>query len=75
MFSSRLFWRVTFNFALLLIILSATTVLTWYFLTQIQKSYNQAAIDMTTTSNLDKLRELLVDIHSVTDDYLYKAAP
>lgn len=75
MFSSRLYWRVTFNFALLLIILSATTVLTYYFLTQIQKSYTQASIDMTTTSNLDKLRTLLIDIQTAADDYLYRSTP
>ena len=71
MFSSKLFWRVTFNFALLLIILSITTVLTLSILTQIQKSYTQASIDVTTTANLAGLRELLVDIQAAADDYLY----
>jgi signal transduction histidine kinase/DNA-binding response OmpR family regulator/HAMP domain-containing protein len=74
MFSSRLFWRITFNFILLLIILSATTVLNLYYLTQIQKSYAQASSDLATTSNLDKLRTLLVDMQSITDDYLYQAS-
>lgn len=75
MFSSRLFWKVTFYFALLLVILSATTVVTLYFLTQIQKSYGQAFVDITTTSTLDRMRELLVDIQSTADDYLYIGIP
>jgi signal transduction histidine kinase/CheY-like chemotaxis protein len=75
MFSSRLFWKVTFYFALLLVILSATTVVTLYFLTQIQKSYGQAFVNITTTSTLDHMRELLVDIKSTADDYLYTGIP
>ena len=75
MFSSRLFWKVTFYFALLLVILSATTVVTLYFLTQIQKSYSQAFVNITTTSTLDRIRELIVDIQSTADDYLYTGIP
>ncbi|MGA3286182.1 MAG: response regulator [Bacteroidota bacterium] len=75
MFSSRLFWKVTFYFALLLVILSATTFVTLYFLTQIQKSYGQAFVDITTTSTLDRMRELLVDIRTTADDYLYTGIP
>lgn len=75
MFSSKLFWKVTFYFALLLIILSATTVVTLYFLTQIQKSYTQASVDMTTTSNLDRMRGLIVDIQSNADEYMYTSLP
>ena len=75
MFSSRLFWKVTFYFALLLVILSATTFVTLYFLTQIQKSYGQAFVDITTTSTLDRMRELLVDIQTTADDYLYTGIP
>lgn len=75
MFSSRLFWRITSNFALLLIILSATTALNLYYLTQIQKSYMQASNDLAITSNLDKLRTLLTDMQSTSDDYLYNVSP
>jgi len=75
MFSSRLFWKVTFYFALLLIILSATTVVTLYFLTQIQKSYSQASVDMTTTSNLARISGLIIDIQSVADEYMYTSLP
>jgi signal transduction histidine kinase/CheY-like chemotaxis protein/HAMP domain-containing protein len=75
MFSSKLFWKVTFYFALLLIILSATTVVTLYFLSQIQKSYSQAAVDMSTTSNLDRLRGLMTDIQFAANDYMYTSLP
>jgi signal transduction histidine kinase/CheY-like chemotaxis protein/HAMP domain-containing protein len=75
MFSSKLFWKVTFYFALLLIILSATTKVTLYFLTQIQNSYSQASVDMTTTSNLDRMRGLIADIQSAADEYMYTNLP
>jgi signal transduction histidine kinase/CheY-like chemotaxis protein/uncharacterized protein YaaR (DUF327 family)/HAMP domain-containing protein len=75
MFSSKLFWKVTFYFTLLLIILSATTVVTLYFLTKIQKSYSQASVDVTTTSNLDRMRDLIVDIQSSADEFMYTNLP
>ena len=75
MFSSKLFWKVTFYFTLLLIILSATTVVTLYFLTKIQKSYSQASEDVTTTSNLDRMRDLIVDIQSSADEFMYTNLP
>jgi signal transduction histidine kinase/DNA-binding response OmpR family regulator/HAMP domain-containing protein/uncharacterized protein YaaR (DUF327 family) len=75
MFSSKLLWKVTFYFVLLLIILSATTVVTLYFLRQIQYSYSQASVDMTTTTNLDRLKGLIVDIQSTADEYMYTSLP
>jgi signal transduction histidine kinase/CheY-like chemotaxis protein/HAMP domain-containing protein len=75
MFSSKLFWKVTFYFALLLLILSATTGVTFYFLTQNLKNYSQAAVDMTTTSNLDRMRGLIVDIQSAAEEYMYTSIP
>jgi signal transduction histidine kinase/CheY-like chemotaxis protein/CHASE3 domain sensor protein len=75
MFSSKLFWKVTFYFALLLIILSATTVVTLYFLRQIQNNYSQASVNMSTTSNLDRLRGLIIDIQSAADEYMYTSLP
>jgi nitrogen fixation/metabolism regulation signal transduction histidine kinase len=75
MFSSKLFWKVTFYFALLLVILSATTVVTLYFLRQIQSNYSQASVDMSTTSSLDRVRELIIDIQSAADEYMYTGLP
>ena len=75
MFSSKLFWKVTFYFALLLIILSATTYVTLYFLRQIQYSYSQASVDMTTTTNLDRMKDVIVTIQSVADEYMYTNLP
>jgi len=75
MFSSRLFWKVTFYFIFLLIILSLMTGVTLYFLNDQEKSYSRASVEIATTSNLDRLRELLVDIQSTSDDYLYTGIP
>jgi CHASE3 domain sensor protein len=75
MFSSKLLWKITFYFALLLIILSATTYITLHFLWQIQNNYSQASVDMTTTSNLDHLRNLVIDIQSAADEYMYTGLP
>lgn len=75
MFSSKLFWKVIFYFALLLVILSATTGVTLHFLWQIQNNYSQASFDMTTTSNLDRLKGLIVDIQSNADEYMYTSLP
>jgi signal transduction histidine kinase/CheY-like chemotaxis protein/HAMP domain-containing protein len=75
MFSSRLFWKVTFDFVILLIILSATTAVTLYFLTQQQKSYSQAFVEITTSSNLDRIYQLLGDIQTTVDDYFYTGNP
>jgi len=75
MFSSKLFWKVIFYFALLLVILSATTGVTLHFLWQIQNNYSQASFDMTTTTNLDRMKGLIVDIQSTADEYLYTSLP
>ena len=75
MFSSKLFWKVIFYFALLLVILSATTGVTLHFLWQIQNNYSQASFDMTTTTNLDRLKGLIVDIQSTADEYMYTSLP
>jgi signal transduction histidine kinase/CheY-like chemotaxis protein/HAMP domain-containing protein len=51
------------------------TGVTLYFLNDQKKSYSQAFIEITTTSNLDRIRELLVDIQSTSGDYLYTGIP
>jgi signal transduction histidine kinase/CheY-like chemotaxis protein len=71
MFSSKLFWKVTLDFFILLIILSATTYTTLYFLKQQQQSYSQAFVEITTSSNLDRLRELIIDMERTADDYFF----
>lgn len=75
MFSSRLFWKVTFDFAFLLFIITVITVMIIYSLTHIEKSYRQAAIDMSTTSTLERLKILLADAQTAADDYLYTGLP
>jgi signal transduction histidine kinase/CheY-like chemotaxis protein/HAMP domain-containing protein len=71
MFSSRLFWKVTFYFVTLLIILSLMTAVTLFFLNDQKKSYSQASVEITSTSNLDRIRELLIDMQTTVDDYFY----
>jgi len=51
------------------------TIVTLYNLTQIQKNYGQASIDITTISSLDHVRELIVDIQTKANDYLYTGVP
>jgi signal transduction histidine kinase/DNA-binding response OmpR family regulator/CHASE3 domain sensor protein len=75
MFSSRLFWKVIFYFVFLLIVLSLMTGVTWYFLNDQKRSYSQASDEITTISNLDRIKESLVDIQSTADEYLYTGIP
>jgi signal transduction histidine kinase/CheY-like chemotaxis protein/HAMP domain-containing protein len=75
MLSSRLFWKVIKYFAFLLLMLTAMTVVTLYNLSKIEKSYELAAVDITTTSSLDRIRDLIIDIKSKADDYLYTGVP
>ncbi len=71
MFSYKLFWRVTFNFAFLLIILTVTTFLTINNLNKIQKNYSQASLDLTTTMRLDRIKQILSDIETASNEYMY----
>ncbi len=75
MFSSSLFLKVIRYFAVLLLMLTAMTFVTLYNLTQIQKNYGQASIDITTTTSLDHVRELIIDIQTKANDYLYTGVP
>jgi len=75
MFSSKLIWKVTFDFVILLFILSGTTGVTLYFLKQQQKSYSEAFEEITASSDLDRLRDLLINMENTTDDYFYVGNP
>ena len=75
MFKSRLFWRVVSNFFLLLAILSAMTVLTLLILTQIERSFKLAAVNLRGVESLDRLRGFLVEVPRAADAYLYTSSP
>ncbi len=69
MFRSRLYWRVFANFALLLIILTAMTVLTLNILSQIERSYGLAAGDIKVLNNLHRLTTILTETPVAANDY------
>ncbi len=74
MFKSRLFWRVVSNFLLLLAILSVMTVLTLFNLSQIDKNFRIASLNLRGVQNLDRLRAYLTDVPRAADAYLYTRA-
>ncbi|MEX0602853.1 MAG: HAMP domain-containing protein, partial [Bacteroidota bacterium] len=69
MFKSKLYWRVIANFALLLVILTAMTVLTLNILSQIQGSYTEAAVDTRVLTNLQRLNGILTDVPEAATMY------
>ena len=69
MFKSKLYWKVFANFALLLVIMTAMTVLTLNILSQIQKSYSGATSDIRTLDYVQRLGALLTDVPAAADDY------
>lgn len=69
MFRSKLYWRVFANFALLLVILTAMTLLTLNILSQIEQSYGLAASDVKALNNLQHLTAILTETPVAADDY------
>jgi signal transduction histidine kinase/CheY-like chemotaxis protein/HAMP domain-containing protein len=62
MLRSKLFWKVLANFGLLLLILTAMTVVTLSLLVQIQKNFTLANADARSIDALEKLSALVNDI-------------
>ena len=75
MFKSRLFWKVIVNFALLLAILSAMTVLTTLMLLQIEHNFKVASVNLQAVSTIDSLRNHVVNIPKFADAYLFTRIP
>ena len=69
MFKSKLYWKVFANFALLLVILTAMTVLTINILSRIEVSYTGAAADIRALSSINRLGVILTDTPSAADNY------
>lgn len=69
MFKSRLYWKVFANFALLLVILTAMTVLTVNILSQVERSYSVATRDILTLNSLNRLHTLLTETPIIADQY------
>ena len=69
MFKSKLYWKVFANFALLLVILTAMTVLTINILSRIQVSYSGAASDIRALNSINLLGVILADTPAAADNY------
>jgi len=67
MHSFKLYWRVMINFFFLLAILTVTTYLTLNVLSQIEKNYTQASVNVTTLQTLERLQVLCSDIRHAAD--------
>ena len=72
MLKSKLFWKVLANFGLLLVILTAMTVLTLQVLSQIEGRFNVASADTELLVNINDLREQIVNVARASDQYIAK---
>ncbi|MBI3004174.1 MAG: response regulator [Ignavibacteriales bacterium] len=71
MFKSKLYWKVFANFALLLVILTAMTMLTLNILSQIQKNYSLALSDTKALGSLERVRTFLNDVPAAATEYAF----
>ena len=69
MLKSKLFWKVLTNFGLLLMILTAMTVVTLILLSQIQRNFTIANADARSLDALEEIGKYLTDIS--TSSYRY----
>ena len=74
MLRSKLYWRVLANFALLLIILTAMTVLTLNILSQIQGNFILASSDIRVLAHIERVRHFVNDGPAAANDYAYTAS-
>lgn len=61
MLKTKLYWRVLANFAFLLIILTAMTLLTLYLLAEIEKNFSFASSEIRVLTNVENVRHVLAD--------------
>ncbi len=71
MIRSRLYWKVFANFALLLVILTAMTILTLNILSEAESSYASATADFALLRNLEGLSFILTDVPEAADNYAF----
>jgi signal transduction histidine kinase/CheY-like chemotaxis protein/HAMP domain-containing protein len=69
MLRSKLFWRVIANFGLLLVILTAMTMLTLQVLSQIEGRFNVASSDTEVLASINALRREMVNVSRSADEY------
>jgi signal transduction histidine kinase/DNA-binding response OmpR family regulator len=70
-FRTKLYWRVLGNFALLLFILTAMTVLTLNILSQIEKNFSLASSDIRALANIERVRHYLNDAPTAAFEYAF----
>ncbi len=71
MFRSRLYWKVFANFAMLLVVLTAMTVLTLNILGEIQKNFTVALGETKSLTSLELMRRFLTDVPSAAYEYAF----
>jgi signal transduction histidine kinase/CheY-like chemotaxis protein/CHASE3 domain sensor protein len=70
MLKTKLYWRVLANFAFLLIILTAMTLLTLYLLAEIEKNFGSTSSEIRTLTNVESVRHVLADAPDDANLYL-----
>ena len=70
MLKTKLYWRVLANFAFLLVILTAMTLLTLYLLSEIEKNFNFTSSEIKTLTNVESVRHVLADAPDEANLYL-----
>jgi len=75
MLKSKLYWRVLANFGLLLIILTAMTVLTLNILSQIEQNFSLALSDVKALQNIERVREFISDVPAAATEYAFTGSP
>ncbi|HTR82138.1 MAG TPA: response regulator [Bacteroidota bacterium] len=70
MLKSKLYWKVLANFAFLLIILTAMTLLTLYLLAEIEKNFSFASGEIRVLNNVESVRHVLSDAPDLANQYL-----
>ena len=68
---ASLFWRVLGNFSILLLVLTAVTLLTLNILSQIEKNFASAASDSGQLLQLEQLNNYIAEMPAVTNEYVY----
>jgi signal transduction histidine kinase/DNA-binding response OmpR family regulator/CHASE3 domain sensor protein len=70
MLKTKLYWRVLANFAFLLLILTAMTLLTLYLLAEIEKNFSFASSEIRVLTNVENVRHALADAPEQANQYL-----
>ena len=74
MLRSKLYWRVLANFGLLLVILTAMTVLTLNILAEIQTNFSAASADVEALQALERVRQFVNDVPAAANEYAFTAS-